>query len=252
MSETALTYLKRGERGIFIEVYFPRRVAVQGTIFDALEDGHNEEIVKEYIQRNVDALMQELPRHLRVFDSKWYDIPKSRKKKLTKKNALTRIESYISPFFGWSNYVVDGVFFGEDGKMIEEPTQIIRLMFRFESSYLSKAIELQCQDVLRTMLFWIISRQARLNEVSPWHPAEKKRFIREYEPFTKQKREFVEKFFEPVAREVFKWEGDCFLFIFGFLVRRFSEELVRRGRQEEEIWVASFFNLTVFVMKKTI
>lgn len=234
MPETALTYLQRSQRGIFAEVYFPRRVATQGTIFNALEEGYSEAKVKKYLEGHVGVLLQELQYFHHLFDSQWFDVPERRRRKPTKEEALARIASYTSPFSGLSNYVVDGVFFGEGGVMIEEATQVVRLMFRFDSSYASIASEAQCHDVLRAMLFWIITRQGRLSDLSPWHSAERKRFLKEYEPMSKRKRAFVEKYFELVARETFKWMSDCFLFVFGYLVRQFSEKLTERGRQRRK------------------
>lgn len=248
--ETALTYLQGGQRGVFAEVYFPRRVAAQGTIFNALERGHNEAWVKRYLAINVDVLLQELPQHLQVFEPQRIKPTTKREQKPTREDALARIAEYKSPFFGWSNYIVDGVFFGKDGQMVEEATQVIRLMFNFESSYASEATSTGCQDVLRAMLFWMISRGVRLAEVARWDKAELKRFMKEYEPFTPAKRAFAEKYFELVSWEVYKWMADWFLFVFGYLVRQFSEELARRGKPEEEIWVTMFTNLIVSVMKK--
>jgi hypothetical protein len=254
--ETALTYLQQGQRGIFAEVYFPRRVGAQGTIFDALEQGYNEEEVKHYLQTNVDVLLKEFPHHLPVFDSRWYDSPPKRGKDLAKEEALKRIESYVSPFFGWSNYVVDGVWFDDDSKSpnfnkpFEEATQVIRLMFRFTSQYTKEAAEAGCSDVLRAMLFWMITRQGRLDNVPRWHATELKKFLREYEPFTKRKREFAQQYFEPVAREIFKWMGDWFLFVFGYLVRKFAAKLAEGGKPEKVIWVATFWNLTISELVK--
>ena len=134
MPETALTYLQRGQSGIFAEVYFPRRIAAQGTIFTALEDGYQEVKVKEYLQLNVPALLQELQGYQYVFDPLWYDVPARREQRTTKEDAEARIARYVSPFFGWSNYVVDGVWFDDNGNPFEEATQIIRLMFRIQPS----------------------------------------------------------------------------------------------------------------------
>lgn len=251
MPETALNYLRRGQRGIFAEVYFPRRVATQGTIFTALEEGFQETKVKRYLQKNVDVLLQELHDYRHLFDPQWYDAPARKKQKPVREDTLARIATYASPFFGRSNYVVDGVFWDEEKKeMIEEATQIVRLMFRFDSSYTEQATAAKCQDVLRAMLFSIITRQGHLSDVSPWNRAEQRRFVKEHEPLSKHKRIFIQKFFDPVAREIFKWRGDCFLFVFGYLVRKFAERLTEKERPEKEIWVASFFNLTISVMKK--
>lgn len=250
MSETTLAYMRRGQRGIFAEVYFPRRVEAQGTIFTSLKDGYKEAVVKNYLRENVRSILRELQDYRHLFDAQWYDVPLSRRKPPTAKEALARIATYRSPFFGWSNYVVDGVFFRDDGQMIEEATQVIRLMFRSDSSYSAHAVAAGCQDVLHSMLFWIITRQGRLSEVSVWDKSEKKRFIKEHEPMPRHKREFIQKYFEPVARETFKWMGDSFMFVFGYLVRQFSGMLANLDKSEEEIWVTSFFNLTVSVMKK--
>ena len=250
MPETALTYLQRGQSGIFAEVYFPRRIAVQGTIFGALEDGYQEVKVKKYLQKIADILLQELQGYQYIFDPLWYDVPSKRERKTTKEEAEARIARYMSPFFGWSNYVVDGVWFDDDGKPFEEATQVIRLMFRFDSRYVKEAVAAQCQDVLRAMLFWMITRQGRLDDIAPWDKIEQDRFIKEYEPMSKHKKQFAQDYFERVARETFKWMGDCFLFIFGYLVRKFAAKLIQRKKPEKEIWVTTFFNLTVSVMRK--
>lgn len=252
IQETSLAYLQRGQRGVFSEIYFPRRVVAQGTIFDALENGFHESRVKEYLKGNTKALLGELLAHRQFFDPHWYDTSEIKRQVLTAQDIKSRIEQYVSPFFGWSNYVTDGVFWSKERQeMVEESTQIVRLMFLFESSFISEAEQAQCQDVLRSMLFWIIARQARLSHIPRWHKAELKRFIRDHEPFKKKKLVFAKKFFEPVAKEIFKWRGDWFLFVFGYLVRQFAAQLTARGKPEEEIWIASFFNLTISAIVKT-
>ena len=246
--DTGLTHLRCGQRGIFVEVYFPRRVTAQGTIFSALELGYQEAEVKRYLKINLPRLLQEFREAQQVFHPDWYGCRK-KEQGPTVEDAQKRIDGYVSPFVGWSNYVVDGVFFVE-GKMIEEATQIIRLMFQFDSTFGNVAAKANCQDVLRAILFSVITQQGRLDDVAPWDKSEENRFIKDNAPMPKHKLTFVRKYFKPVTREAFKWRGDCFLFIFGYLVRQFSERLRELGHPEEEIWVASFFNLTVSVLKK--
>ena len=53
-------FLSRGERAVFAEIYFPKKVVYQGTIFDALKDGLNEEEVKTYLKRITPKLLIEL------------------------------------------------------------------------------------------------------------------------------------------------------------------------------------------------
>lgn len=231
MPELVVTYVyRRGQHGIFSEVYFPRRVAAQGTIFTALQEGHEENIVKEYLKTHAEELLEEIKEYQQMFNPHQYD-EKRRKRQapISVDEARERIAIYKSPFFGWSNYVVDGVFFGEGNKMIEEATQVVRLMFCFASSYASQVAEAGCQDVLRAIIFRSITRQVLINQKTLWDKTEQSRFIKEYEPWTKEKLAFVKQYFAPVAQEVAKWMDDCWLFMFGYLVRQFSERLLSVG-----------------------
>lgn len=54
--------------------------------------------------------------------------------------------------------------------------------------------------------------------------------------------------FQSIARAAAKWIDDCALFIFGYLVGNFSQNVLDRNKKEEEIWVASFFELTLNVI----
>jgi len=161
--------------------------------------------------------------------------------------ALKRIDMYASPFKGWSMYEVDGMFFNGRGKVYKERTQVIRLLFRFGSSYVSKAKAYNCSDVLRSILFWTISERGLLLEEESWGIESKKRFINVHGPFSKEKMVFTERYFQSIARAAAKWIDDCALFIFGYLVGNFSRNVLDKKKKEEEIWVASFFELTLNV-----
>lgn len=246
----------RGQHGIFAEIYFPRRSAAQGTIFTALQEGYKENTVKRYLEKNASELLEELKAYQQIFDPRQYDKKgKKRRAAISTSEAEERIAMYRSPFKGWSNYAVDGVWFNENrdsrdyGKPVEESTQILRLMFRLESSLAERARSLQCQDVLRLIIFRAITTQVLISERSIWDEAEQARFIRNHGPWPTRKLSFVKKHFAPATKEVAKWMDDCWLFMFGYLVRQFSEKVLEIGRPEEEIWVTSFFNLTVNVMR---
>ena len=47
------------DQGSFFEVYFPKRAAYYGPIFDALRYGYEEEKVKEYLKGKVTDLLGE-------------------------------------------------------------------------------------------------------------------------------------------------------------------------------------------------
>lgn len=243
--------LGRSERAIFGEIYFPKRAAYQGTIFNALRHGHDEHTVKKYLQDNAEDLLEELGQFPRLFDPHYYETTKLKKVSLTVEGARERFGMYQSSFRGWSTYSVDGVFFDREGRMYEEATQVVRMMFRFESSFTAQADNTRCSDVLRSILFWAISRQARPADTKPWSPAEQRRFIEEYAPWTKRKRAFIQRHFADITKEIAKWIDDTGLFVFGYLIRQFSEQVLTERLYEEEIWVASFFNLTLNVVRRT-
>lgn len=143
-------------------------------------------------------------------------------------------------------YEVNGVWMGEEGELAEELTQIIRIMFRLPSTYLQEATEAGCFDVLRSMLIWCIANQGNLDEQVWWGKAEQSRFIVRHRPWpSKKKLAFAKQYFKPVAKEVAKWRDDCALFIYGFLVRTFARNVLKKGTKEQVIWVTSFFNLTI-------
>ena len=256
----------RGARGIFAEVYFPKKIGYQGIIFTALEEGYTESIVKKYLDDNVEDLLTELADFpYGIFDPYRYGTlekpsePETEIEKAKKRTAL-----YASPFRGWSMYEVDGVFFKEvkkerEGKVEieevadEERTQVVRIIFRFESEYKKHVQEqkVDCRDVFRSMLFFLMKDRGHIAGEGPWDEATKQRFMLTHEPWRDlEKRAFVEQYFPLIAQEVRKWIEDTALFLFGYLVRKFSRKVLEKGRVEDEIWVTSFFDLQVNVVQK--
>ena len=90
----------------------------------------------------------------------------------------------------------------------------------------------------------------RLDHVLPWNRGERDRFLALHGSWTGYKRKFVNKYYKRIAKEVKRWIDDINLFIFGYLVRRFWEEAVAQELKEDEIWVASFFNLNLNIVKR--
>ncbi len=252
MAEISPTYaFTRGERCIFAEIYFPRRVAHQGSIFLALENGHNATVVREYLARNVSTLIEELREYPFIFDPYRYRKRRPHTTESEVEMARKRIDLYRSPFSGWSMYQVDGVFINPRGRVYEEATQVIRIMFRKDSRYARLAEEADCDDVLRAIRFWAIIESGALIRHIPWGLEERTRFMIRHEPMADYERIFVEHNFEPIVKEAVRWIDDCALFVFGYLVRNFCESVLERNLPEEEIWVTSFFDLTVNRVRKT-
>ena len=255
MAEVPPSYMfTRGERALFVEIYFPRKTAYQGPIFMALQDGLNEEMVKEYFRRRITSLLTELEEYPHLLDPRYYELtskPRSARRP-TRKEALERIAMYRSHFKGWSIYEVAGVFLNEShGDIDEEQAQIVRLMFRLSSSFTEQARTAGCLDVLHAMVRWVLSEPVRLDHVLPWGRQQRAKFFALHKPWPRAKRVFADVYFEGVIKEVRKWVDDTGLFIFGYLVRRFWTEVLRLGSREDEIWVTSFFNLNINVVERT-
>lgn len=236
------------DHGFFAEIYFPRKSAHQGTIFTALRDGYKENEVKTYLKQNVSKLLEEFKKYPQLLDPHQYD--NKGRISYTKEKALERIKLYTSPFKGWSLYQIDGVFFDKQGRAYEEATQVVRIMFCFQSSYYDMAKKKKCLDILRAIIFWAITKQDLLDEHNLWDKKQYDEFFERHKPWPKRKLEFTNKYFTLITKEIQKWLDDCVLFIFGYLVGQFSESVLRENLPEEEIWVSSFFNLTVNVVKK--
>ena len=253
MAEKAIYYFGRSEQSLFCEIYFPKKVAHQGAIFKALEDGYNAEIVKKYLHDHVALLLEEFKTYPALLDPKDYTKISRVKTSVSEEQAKKRINMYESPFKGWSIYTVDGVWFNEDkksedyGKPAEETTQIVRVMFRFQSSFEEIANEANCEDVLRNILFTTIAKQGRLYDYKIWGSEEKRWFLKDHPPWPKGKRDFIKRYYTPIAKEINKWIDDRALFVFGYLVRKFAQNVLIRDLYEKEIWVTSLFgqNLNV-------
>ena len=234
------------ERIVFAEIYFPKRAAYYGAIFNALRYGNDVVKVQRYLEQNAAALLEEWQGYPALFDPHQYESDVHRKKRCTVEEAKERIAMYVSPFTGWSTYSVDGVFFGEGDKVYEEATQVIRVMVRFANteSYKSlhrEAEEAGCSDVLRSILYWVISRIGRLNEETGWAPAEGKIFLRDHTSWTKEKRAFAQKHFVSIAKEAQRWVDDCYLFLISYLVRKFAENVLA-----EQLYHVPFFLTYIF------
>jgi hypothetical protein len=119
---------------MFFEIYFPQHAAYQGEIFNSLLDGYKESEVKKYLKENASALLKELGTYRRFLDTTYYKNVARKKNQISIEEAYERINMYTNYFYGWSMYTVNGVFFGEDDKMYEENTQVVRLMFKITSS----------------------------------------------------------------------------------------------------------------------
>lgn len=254
MAEIQPIYLfTRGEGGIFAELYFPKKVEYQSTIYTSLQVGYQEQRVRDYLTFNAESLLTELAGYVDLLNPYQYGtVQRPETSETPVEQAQKRIEMYSSPFRGWSMYEVDGMFFNRQGRIYEERTQVIRLMFRFRSSYTRQARRVNAIDVLRSILLSSISERGLLATENVWDERSRQHYLATHEPWQDaRKRRFAERYYIRICREVGKWIDDCALFIFGYLVRAFSQEVLERARVEEEIWVMSFSNMTLNVVRRS-
>lgn len=251
MPEKTRYIFARSEQSIFSEIYFPKRAAYYGTIFNALRFGYNEPHVKDYLTENVQVLLNDFKDYPALFDPQDYTRERRVKTPVSVSDALKRINAYKSSFKGWSIYSVDGVFFDDTTNvMYEEAVQVVRIMFRFESSYAATAAQAGCSDVLRCILFSTIARQGRLYEHKLWGKAEEAQFIRNHTPWPARKRAFAKQHFADIAKEVNKWIDDRALFIFAYLVKQFADQVLIEQLYEKEIWVTNLFDQNLNVVRR--
>lgn len=237
----------RSMPGIFYEIYFPKKAAYYGAIFAALRDGFNPTQVVDYLKEDVKALRHNFAAYPELFTPNYYKQNKRRVPRLpTQQQMLKRIDGYKSRIEGYSVYSVDGMFFdSSNSREYEESTQVVRLMFRFKSSLEAEARENNCLDCLRDVCRWVIDSKTRSDTYAAWHKNNKKAFRKCHSQWKKKKWSFVDRYFKTIAKEAIKWVHDCALFVFCYLVKKFSDGVLQTGKQEQEIWIASFFNLNV-------
>lgn len=242
------------ERIFLAEIYFPKRAAYYGAIFDALRKGYDAGIVRKYLERNAAKILEEWKGYPALFDPRQYESDVHRKDRCTVEEAKERIAMYVSPFTGWSTYSVDGVFFGEGDRVFEEATQVVRIMVRFANTEAytnlrTEAEEAGHSDVLRSILYWVISRIGRLDEETGWSEHERDLFLQNH-TWTPKKRAFAKKQFVPIAKEAQRWVDDCYLFLISYLVRIFAEKVLAEKLYEEEIWVTSILTANLNIVRR--
>jgi len=239
---------RRGLRVIVAEMLFPKKVAYQPEMFKALREGLNGDRVKEYLLDHADDILHEMAEYPQLFDPLQYGRRHASKVlQPTPEEALERMKMYTHYFRGWSMYEVDGMFEREE---YEERTQVLRIIFRLESTFASAAKEAKCYDVLEALMRWVMAEHMRLDHILPWSKKEKQRFVHLHGPLPKYKQQFLDTYYEAVTKVAKRWVDDTGLFVFGYLVRRFWVEVLKQKRTEEEIWTVSWFNANLNMVKK--
>lgn len=208
------------ERGIWVELYLPKHASFQGTLYDTLKTGFDFKKVKAHFldPAKRPKIREFLDQHKYV---QWYDYT----------------DKYINKlrnlYWGYSLYEVDGVFKPSRGKkVIEERTQIIRLMFLpLELDKKLKQLKVdeksaehrELKDVVGTFL-----RSAGHTKV-----------LENYEGLEKE-----------VVQYIYDWYMAVGFFLFGYIVFEICSKIETVGDDnigdyEKEVWLTSMWHFNV-------
>ncbi len=205
------------EHGIFVEIYLPKKAEFQGTLYQALTEGFDIELVRKHFQTKRERIDAFLQGHY---------------------SCEGRIETMQQVFYGYSMYEVDGVYYdSKNKKTFEERNQVIRMMFKpyLEGVNLSGLPVDRLQTVTKLFV-----RHAGTTESFPAdHP-------QVYLNASEQEKAMISK----LLIHLEAWKYDVALFVLGYIVFEICERIEELGmvkgkEAEEEILVTSFWNLTV-------
>jgi hypothetical protein len=205
------------EPGLYMEIYLQKKTIYQPLLFDVLTKGFDMQYVTEHFL-NPDKrprILSLIGRNPAWSWAQSYDMHVARLKPI---------------FYGYSMYEVDGVFRGSLGKdsIVEERTQIIRLIFRVDVAALSADAGVVAADY----------RTVRALVCDYLRAHHREQLIEEATGETRQ-------IYEATCR----WRDQLGFFVFGYIVFELCdriEELRAQGfiaKTEDESWVTNFANI---------
>ena len=208
-----------GEPAIFVEIYLPKKADFQGRLYEALTRGFDLGEVQQHFR---DPARRERIRELfRRYDAR---VPLSDE----------RMGALREVFFGYSLYEVDGVFRGKSGspKIQEERSQIIRVIFKPDYEGIAERSGATVEAVREMAGERFHSYRERNGSVlsdAAGRTAEPEKLV---------------------AEEIRSFMDDVSIFLFGYVVYEICERMAElreddEKRQEDEIWVTSFWGMTV-------
>ena len=205
------------EHGIFVEIYLPKKAEFQGTLYQALTEGFDIELVRKHFQTKRERIDAFLQGHY---------------------SCEGRIETMQQVFYGYSMYEVDGVYYdSKNKKTFEERNQVIRVMFK---PYLEGVnLEALPVDRLQTITKLFVRHAGKTESFPADHP-------QVYLNASDEDKAMISK----LLIHLEAWKYDVALFVLGYIVFEICERIQELGmvkgkEAEEEILVTSFWNLTV-------
>ena len=233
---------------IFVEIYLPKKAELQGSLYETLTQGFKKQVVMDHFLNPDEAQKKAI---LKMLGKGWTSFP-------TGYPNQDEITAFPRLFFGYSTYEVDGVFLAQnpakpemddDDKwysIAEERTQIIRLVFRYDVS----------DRPLAEIDFIKAALHDPFSEIGPFQ---------ENHPYVKEQIEHFKKLdidIDGTLAKLDKWISYVGLFLFGYLLFNVchrieslnvsdDEQLDSEDIKQDEIWVSSFWNLNMNIIKWT-
>lgn len=218
----------RGENGIFVEIYLPKKAEFQGTLYDTLTRGFKIKNVQEHFNNS-----KKKPGITRLL--------KNYKDSIQFLGTRDEVLNFPPVFQGYSMYEVEGVFYNSKKKQIQgELTQIVRIMFRPDFTELLKKYKQEKNSPT------IISRTIK----DYLHYPDGREAFKKARDLTPMQIAVVDHWAT--------WANYVGLFVFGYVIYKICEQIIQlcsNGEMqwndaEDEIWVTSFWNLKINPIKK--
>lgn len=233
----------RGEAGVFAELYLPKKAHYQGVLYDTLTEGFSIDRVRSHFIEHRFDVENYLADAKILYNLS--DLAEPEDIQLTP----VAVENMPDLFFGYSMYEVDGVFRGKSQSqvVVEERTQVIRMMFRFDVDRCLSDLDLSSTEKDSANL----AGEAYLRS----HHWRRDLFNRDY--LQLPSAGLTAQQLDQITIRVARWARYICIFVFGFIVFKvckrinelFANELL--DHPEEEIWVTFFWNLVINRIRST-
>ncbi len=226
------------ESGVFAELYLPKKAHYQGQLYETLTKGFDVDEVRRHLRGKRKQIQTYLGGATQYWDISGRDSPSP--DQFLNEAFIRRFPDLLH---GYTMYEVDGVFRSPDtGQVVEERTQIIRLMFITDLDQQFSKLDF-IDDSNRESATLLARSYLR----SPhW---DRHRFLEDQKLFASA-RLFDDRQGAAIIGLTAEWARFIAVFLFGYVVHDICEGLRKLNQNEkvaleEEIWVTFFWNLII-------
>jgi hypothetical protein len=239
--------VRANEPCIFVEIFLPKKAELQGILYETLTRGFRRQVVIDHF---LNADLEKMQAIVEMLGKGWTVFPAIYPQ-------AVEIRSFPRLFFGYSTYEVDGVFLKEkenkpkdkDGdewySIVEDRTQVIRLIFKYE-----------CFDrPIEEIDFCKAALRDPLSEIGT--------FQENYPYLEERMKRLKDLKHIDIAASVLnldRWNKYVGLFLFGYLLFNICDKIeslcnTEGGQQspaaiqQDEIWVSSSWSVNMNVIK---